>query len=113
MIDWGWFYFITKPLFWRIDYIYKYVGNFGFAILIITVLIKLAFFPLANRSYESMAKMKAVQPEMKACRNATPTTSGADAKGADGALQTREDQSGRGLLAGARCKFRSSSRSTR
>ncbi|MGE3245492.1 MAG: membrane protein insertase YidC [Beijerinckiaceae bacterium] len=66
LIDWGWFYFITKPLFWAIDHIYKYVGNFGFAILIITVLIKLLFFPLANRSYESMAKMKAVQPEMKA-----------------------------------------------
>ena len=65
MIDWGWFYFITKPLFVAIDWIYKYVGNFGFAILLITVLIKAAFFPLANRSYESMAKMKAVQPEMK------------------------------------------------
>ncbi|MCC2098162.1 MAG: membrane protein insertase YidC [Hyphomicrobiales bacterium] len=65
LIDWGWFYFITKPLFFAIDFIYKYVGNFGFAILIITVLIKLVFFPLANKSYESMAKMKAVQPEMK------------------------------------------------
>jgi YidC/Oxa1 family membrane protein insertase len=65
LIDWGWFYFITKPLFFAIDFIYKYVGNFGFAILIITVLIKLAFFPLASKSYESMAKMKAVQPEMK------------------------------------------------
>ncbi|HEY8581108.1 MAG TPA: membrane protein insertase YidC, partial [Beijerinckiaceae bacterium] len=66
MIDWGWFYFITKPLFWLIDWIYHFVGNFGFAILIVTVLVKLVFFPLANRSYESMAKMKAVQPEMKA-----------------------------------------------
>ncbi|MFN3890964.1 MAG: membrane protein insertase YidC [Beijerinckiaceae bacterium] len=66
MIDWGWFYFITKPLFWVIHYIYQFVGNFGVAILIVTVLIKLLFFPLANRSYESMAKMKAVQPEMKA-----------------------------------------------
>ncbi|HEV2573360.1 membrane protein insertase YidC [Methylocella sp. CPCC 101449] len=65
MIDWGWFYFITKPLFWLIDFIYRYVGNFGVAILITTVLIKLLFFPLANRSYESMAKMKAVQPQMK------------------------------------------------
>jgi YidC/Oxa1 family membrane protein insertase len=65
LIDWGWFYFITKPLFFAIDFIYRYVGNFGFAILIITVLIKLAFFPLANKSYESMAKMKAFQPEMK------------------------------------------------
>ncbi len=65
MIDWGWFYFITKPLFVAIDWIYKYTGNFGIAILLITVLIKGVFFPLANRSYESMAKMKAVQPEMK------------------------------------------------
>jgi len=65
LIDWGWFYFITKPLFFAIDFIYKYVGNFGYAILLITILIKLAFFPLANKSYISMAKMKAVQPEMK------------------------------------------------
>ena len=65
MIDWGWFYFITKPLFWLIDFIYHYVGNFGLAILAVTVVVKLVFFPLASRSYESMAKMKAVQPEMK------------------------------------------------
>ncbi len=64
MIDWGWFYFITKPLFKLIDLIYKWVGNFGVAILIVTVIVKLVFFPLANRSYLSMAKMKAVQPEM-------------------------------------------------
>ena len=57
MIDWGWFYFITKPLFLLIDAIYRYVGNFGVAILIVTVLVKLAFFPLANQSYRSMAKM--------------------------------------------------------
>jgi YidC/Oxa1 family membrane protein insertase len=69
MIDWGWFYFITKPLFWLIDYIYRFVGNFGVAILVVTVLVKLAFFPLANRSYESMAKMKAVQPELKALQD--------------------------------------------
>lgn len=66
MIDWGWFYFITKPLFVAIDWIYRYTGNFGIAILLITVLIKGVFFPLANRSYESMAKMKAVQPELQA-----------------------------------------------
>ncbi len=66
MIDWGWFYFITKPLFWLIHYIYQFVGNFGVAILVVTVLIKLVFFPLASKSYVSMAKMKAVQPEMKA-----------------------------------------------
>jgi len=68
LIDWGWFYFITKPLFFVIDYIYHLVGNFGLAILIVTVLIKGAFFPLANKSYASMAKMKAVQPQMTALR---------------------------------------------
>ncbi len=68
LIDWGWFYFITKPMFWSIDWLYHHVGNFGIAILLITVLIKLVFFPLANKSYASMAKMKAVQPEMAAIR---------------------------------------------
>jgi YidC/Oxa1 family membrane protein insertase len=68
MIDWGWFYFITKPMFWLLDAIYKVVGNFGVAILIVTVIIKGAFLPLANRSYLSMAKMKAVQPQMNAIR---------------------------------------------
>ncbi len=68
LIDWGWFYFITKPMFYSIDWIYQHVGNFGIAILLITVLIKAIFFPLANKSYASMAKMKAVQPEMAAIR---------------------------------------------
>ena len=68
LIDWGYFYFITKPMFWAIDHLYRYVGNFGVAILIITVIIKTFFFPLANKSYASMAKMKAVQPEMMAIR---------------------------------------------
>jgi YidC/Oxa1 family membrane protein insertase len=72
MIDWGWFYFITKPLFVVIDYFYHLVGNFGLAILIVTVLIKAAFFPLANKSYASMAKMKAVQPQMAALRARYP-----------------------------------------
>jgi YidC/Oxa1 family membrane protein insertase len=64
MIDWGWFYFLTKPLFTLMDYIYHLVGNFGVAILIVTVFIKALFFPLANKSYSSMARMKAVQPAM-------------------------------------------------
>jgi YidC/Oxa1 family membrane protein insertase len=72
LIDWGWFYFITKPLFNVIDYFYRLVGNFGVAILIVTVLIKIAFFPLANKSYASMAKMKAVQPQMTALRERYP-----------------------------------------
>ena len=65
MIDWGWFPFITKPLFQALDFFYRLVGNFGIAILIVTVLVKLAFFPLANKSYSSMSKMKKLQPEMK------------------------------------------------
>jgi YidC/Oxa1 family membrane protein insertase len=72
LIDWGWFYFITKPMFWSIDWLYHHVGNFGIAILLITVIIKGIFFPLANKSYASMAKMKAVQPEMAAIRERYP-----------------------------------------
>ena len=64
VIDWGWFYFFTKPLFFIIDYLFKYFGNFGTAIVLITMGIRLMFFPLANYSFRSMAKMKAVQPEM-------------------------------------------------
>jgi YidC/Oxa1 family membrane protein insertase len=63
-IDWGWFYFFTKPLFFIIDYFFKLTGNFGLAIVIITALIRLVFFPLANYSFKSMAKMKILQPEM-------------------------------------------------
>ncbi len=68
MIDWGWFWFITKPMFWLMNAIYKLVGNFGITILLVTVIVKGIFFPLANKSYESMAKMKAVQPQMTAIR---------------------------------------------
>jgi YidC/Oxa1 family membrane protein insertase len=64
LIDWGWFYFITKPLFLVIDWFYHLVGNFGIAILAVTVIIKLIFFPLANKSYKSMSMMKKLQPKM-------------------------------------------------
>ncbi len=64
LIDWGWFYFLTKPLFYALDFFYKLVGNFGVSILIVTLLIKLVFFPLANKAYTSMSKMKKLQPEM-------------------------------------------------
>ena len=64
VIDWGWFYFFTKPLFFVIDYLFKISGNFGTAIVLLTIAIRLIFFPLANFSFRSMAKMKAVQPEM-------------------------------------------------
>ncbi|MEM8551109.1 MAG: membrane protein insertase YidC [Pseudomonadota bacterium] len=68
LIDWGWFYFITKPMFLLIDFIHGIVGNFGIAILVATVFVKLVFFPLANKAYKSMAKMKALQPEMMKMR---------------------------------------------
>jgi len=68
LIDWGWFYFITKPMFVVMDYFFRFFGNFGLAILMVTVLVKIVFFPLANKSYASMAKMKAVQPQMMALR---------------------------------------------
>jgi len=68
LIDWGYFRFITKPMFLALDWVYRHVGNFGIAILIITLLVKIVFLPLANKSYASMAKMKAVQPEMVAIR---------------------------------------------
>jgi len=63
-IDWGWFYFITKPLFFVIEYFFKLTGNFGVAIIILTALVRIVFFPLSNYSFRSMAKMKILQPEM-------------------------------------------------
>jgi len=65
LIDWGWFYFLTKPMFFALDFFYKLVGNFGIAILIVTFCIKLVLFPLANKSYVAMSKMKKLGPEMQ------------------------------------------------
>ena len=64
VIDFGILYWITKPLFYAIDYFFKLLGNYGLAIIAVTICIRLAFFPLANFSFRSMAKMKALQPEM-------------------------------------------------
>ncbi|NVK36235.1 MAG: membrane protein insertase YidC [Rhodobacteraceae bacterium] len=72
LIDWGWFYFLTKPMFTAIDWLYHQVGNFGVAILLVTVAVKLVFFPLANKSYVSMSKMKLVQPQMAEIRERNP-----------------------------------------
>jgi YidC/Oxa1 family membrane protein insertase len=72
MIDWGWFYFITKPLYYLIDFIYRYVGNFGLAILCVTVIVKGVLFPLANTSYRSMARMKLLQPKLAALKEQFP-----------------------------------------
>jgi YidC/Oxa1 family membrane protein insertase len=63
-IDFGWFYFLTKPIFLILDFFYRHIGNFGLAILLFTLCVKIVFFPLANRSYRSMSKMKLLQPEM-------------------------------------------------
>jgi YidC/Oxa1 family membrane protein insertase len=63
-IDFGWFYFLTKPFFYLLDILSKFLGNFGLAILGVTVLVKLLFFPLANKSYKSMSQMKKLQPKM-------------------------------------------------
>jgi YidC/Oxa1 family membrane protein insertase len=72
LIDWGWFHFITKPMFLALDFFFHLVGNFGVAILLVTVLVKLLFFPLANKSYASMAKMKSVQPQLAALKERYP-----------------------------------------
>ena len=63
-IDWGWFYFLTKPLFYVVYFFSEISGNFGLAIIILTVITRIIFFPLANWSFVSMAKMKMLQPEM-------------------------------------------------
>jgi YidC/Oxa1 family membrane protein insertase len=68
VIDWGWFRFITKPMFTLIDAIFRLVGNFGVAILAVTLILKAVFFPLANKSYASAARMKALQPRVQAIR---------------------------------------------
>jgi YidC/Oxa1 family membrane protein insertase len=72
LIDWGWFYFITKPMFLALDFFFHLFGNFGISILLVTVLVKLLFFPLANKSYASMAKMKSVQPQLAALKERYP-----------------------------------------
>jgi YidC/Oxa1 family membrane protein insertase len=67
-VDFGWFYFLTKPLFHVLHFFYKLVGNYGVAILLLTLLVKMLFFPLANKSYRAMSKMKKLQPEMMRLR---------------------------------------------
>lgn len=67
-IDFGWFYFLTKPFFFVIEFLYKIFGNFGLAILGMTVIVKLALFPMANKSYSAIAKLKKIQPKIEALR---------------------------------------------
>ena len=67
-IDWGWFFFLTKPIFWLLHTLNGYIGNMGFSIIALTIIIKAALLPLAYKSYVSMAKMKTLQPEMEALK---------------------------------------------
>ena len=67
-IDFGWFYFLTKPFFFVIEFLYKIFGNFGLAILGMTVIVKLALFPMANKSYSAIAKLKKIQPKIDVIR---------------------------------------------
>jgi YidC/Oxa1 family membrane protein insertase len=67
-IDFGWFYWLTKPIFLTLDVFYKWIGNFGLAIMLLTVIIKAIFFPLANKSYRAMSKMRVLQPELAKLR---------------------------------------------
>jgi YidC/Oxa1 family membrane protein insertase len=67
-VDFGWFYFLTKPIFHILHFFYQLLGNYGLAILLLTLLVKLLFYPLANKSYRAMSKMKKLQPEMMRLR---------------------------------------------
>jgi YidC/Oxa1 family membrane protein insertase len=67
-LDWGWFPFLTRPMFLGLHFIHQYIGNYGIAILILTLLVKVLFYPLADKSYRAMSKMKKLQPEMQRIR---------------------------------------------
>jgi YidC/Oxa1 family membrane protein insertase len=67
-VDFGWFYFVSKPIFYALDWLYGKIGNFGVASMALTVIVKILFFPLANKSYRSMNKMKLLAPKMQAIR---------------------------------------------
>ena len=99
LIDWGWFYFITKPMFKLMDFFFRYFGNFGVAILLTTIVVKLLFFPLASKQYASMANMKKVQPKMEELKKKHGERPHGLAAGHDGSLQGRKDQPDRRLLA--------------
>ena len=67
-IDWGWFFFLTKPIFVAIDWLYRLTGNFGIAIIVFTIFMRALFFPLANKSFKSMAGLRKIQPEIMKVR---------------------------------------------
>ena len=68
-VDFGWYYFLTKPFFYILDFLYGFLGNMGWAILLFAALLRLCMFPIANKSYTSMAKMKALQPKINDIRS--------------------------------------------
>ena len=68
-VDFGWFYFLTKPFFLIINWLYGVVGNFGIAIILFTCILRVFIFPLANTSYRSFAKLRKVSPEMYEIRH--------------------------------------------
>ncbi|HEY1632529.1 MAG TPA: membrane protein insertase YidC [Rhizomicrobium sp.] len=67
-VDWGWYSFITKPMFWLLDFLFKLTNNFGLAIILLTVVVRLLFFPIANTQFKSMSKMKKLQPQVEAIK---------------------------------------------
>lgn len=71
-IDWGFLFFLTRPIFWLIEFFYGFLGNFGLAILALTLTVRLVMFPLANKSYESMSKMRNLQPKMEEIKKKHP-----------------------------------------
>jgi YidC/Oxa1 family membrane protein insertase len=71
-IDWGFLFFLTRPIFWLIEFFYSFLGNFGLAILALTLTVRLIMFPLANKSYESMSKMRNLQPKMEEIKKKHP-----------------------------------------
>ncbi|MDP1777056.1 MAG: membrane protein insertase YidC, partial [Brevundimonas sp.] len=71
-IDWGFLFFLTRPIFWLVELFYGWFGNFGLAILGLTLTVRLIMFPLANKSYESMSKMRTLQPKMEELKKKHP-----------------------------------------
>jgi len=67
-VDWGWYFFITKPMFWLLDFLFKLTNNFGIAILLLTVVVRLLFFPIANAQFKSMSKIKKLQPQVESIK---------------------------------------------
>src|SRR5690606_10655850 len=67
-VDYGFLWFIAQPIFWLLEHIHSLLGNWGWSIIVLTIIIKLAFFPLSAASYKSMARMRAVSPKLQALK---------------------------------------------